>query len=197
MACDALLIAAAVEFADKSQRRPAYSWQRQFRLRIPVHGPSKWNEPKVSDALHDAVSFLTGDNWTIEFYERTKPMDQPHQGSLNLPAEVDAVIPFSNGLDSCAVAGIMGRCLGDRLVRVRLGSKRRDGRELTRKGIPFTAVPYEVKKGARSFVESSARSRGFKFALISGLAAFLANAKEVIVPESGQGALGPTLAAVG
>jgi hypothetical protein len=54
-----------------------------------------------------------------------------------------------------------------------------------------------VRAGAKRFVESSARSRGFKFALISGLAAYIANAGEVIVPESGQGALGPALVPVG
>ena len=33
--------------------------------------------------------------------------------------------------------------------------------------------------------------------MISGLAAYLANANEIIIPESGQGALGPSLVAVG
>jgi hypothetical protein len=68
---------------------------------------------------------------------------------------------------------------------------------VARRPQPFTAVPYEVRPGGRSFVESSARSRGFKFALISGLAAYLAGAGRVIVPESGQGALGPALVPVG
>ena len=39
-------------------------------------------------------------------------------------------------------------------------------------------------------------SRGFKFAMISGLAAYLTGAKRIIVPESGQGALGPPLVSV-
>jgi hypothetical protein len=58
-------------------------------------------------------------------------------------------------------------------------------------------VPYRVRPGKRPFVESSARSRGFKFALLSGLAAYLAKAGQVVVPESGQGALGPALVTVG
>ncbi len=49
----------------------------------------------------------------------------------------------------------------------------------------------------RRFVESSARSRGFKFAVLSGLAAYLAKANKVFVPESGQGALGPAIVTVG
>ena len=43
---------------------------------------------------------------------------------------------------------------------------------------------------------TSARSRGFKFALISGLAAYLADAGEILIPESGQGAIGPALVTV-
>jgi hypothetical protein len=44
--------------------------------------------------------------------------------------------------------------------------------------------------------EASSRSRGFKFAMISGIAAYLTNAEEIIVPESGQGAIGPALVTV-
>ena len=45
--------------------------------------------------------------------------------------------------------------------------------------------------------DATSRSRGFKFALISGIAAYLTDAEEVIVPESGQGAIGPALITVG
>src|ERR1019366_3270620 len=96
-----------------------------------------------------------------------------------------------------AVAGLMALELGDKLIRVRLGSKTSDTRTLPRKKHPFTSVPYRVRAGAQEFVESSARSRGFKFALISGLAAYLAKASYIVVPESGQGSLGPALVTVG
>src|SRR6266545_3813769 len=48
---DALLVAAAVEFADRSQRRPALAWQREIALRIPVHDPARWTQRPVADAL--------------------------------------------------------------------------------------------------------------------------------------------------
>src|SRR5690606_20328081 len=41
--------------------------------------------------------------------------------------------------------------------------------------------------------EDSARSRGFKFAAITAIAAHLSKISRIIVPESGQGALGPVL----
>ena len=194
---DALLVAAAAEFADRSLRRPAMSWQRDFQLVIPVHEPDRWNDKAVKESLHEVLNFLTGDNWQIEFSKRIKPADAPTQHQLVLPAGLTAVIPFSDGMDSRCVAGILSATMGDKLIRVRLGSKARDGKALSRQRQPFTSVPYRVQAGKHSFVESSARSRGFKFALVSGLAAYLTKAGQVIVPESGQGALGPALITVG
>ncbi len=194
---DALLVAAGVEFCDRTQRRPARGWGREIELRIPVHAPDHWNQKHVSGTLHETLDFLTGDQWSVTFYARRTPVAPPRQGLFSLPSNMAAVMPFSNGLDSRAVAGLMARELREKLVRVRLGSRDSDGKAFLRRRQPFTAVPYRVRSGERKFVESSARSRGFKFALISGLAAYLAEAGQVIVPESGQGALGPTLVPVG
>ena len=197
VAYDALLVAAAVEFADRTERRGAHMWERRFDLHVPVHDVARWQARAVSDALHDVLSFLTGDRWRIHFYPRRNAEPPAQQRLFSLPSGAEAVIPFSNGLDSRAVAGLTGRTLGGRLVRIRLGSASADGEALARERQPFTAVPYRVRPGDALFVESSARSRGFKFALISGLAAYLAHAEKVIVPESGQGALGPALVTVG
>lgn len=194
---DALVVAAAVEFADRTLRRPQLGWQRDFELAIPVHNPSHWNSGSVSEALHEALNFLTGDHWTIEFFKRTKSASTPAQDRFTLPSGVTAVIPFSDGLDSRCVAGLLGREMGNRLIRVRLGKKASDGKTLHRMRQPFTSVPYHVRANDKQFVESTARSRGFKFALISGLAAYLTKAGQVIVSESGQGALGPALVTVG
>lgn len=196
-AWDALLVAAAVEFADRTKHRPAYTWGRRFALRIPVHHPRLWNSPKVGDALREALEFLTGDEWEFEFVARKKDVARPGQSQLSLNPQVEAVIPFSDGLDSCAVAALLERRMGDKLVRIRLGTGLDDGRKLSRQRKAFTRIPYGIAPGAKPFVESSARSRGFKFAIMSGIAAFLSNAGKIIVPESGQGALGPSLVTVG
>jgi hypothetical protein len=196
-AYDAMLVAAAVEFADRTQRRSAYNWARNIEIHVPVHELGRWNDRRVSAALHDVLDFVTGDRWHVSFYARRHQEAGPQQGLLSLRGAVEAVIPFSNGLDSRAVAGLMARDMGNRLVRVRLGSKLPDGEALSRDRQPFTAVPYRVTAQKGALVESTARSRGFKFALVSGIAAYLANAGQVVVPESGQGALGPTLVTVG
>jgi 7-cyano-7-deazaguanine synthase in queuosine biosynthesis len=194
---DALLIAAAVEFCDRTQRRPASGWGRNIELHIPVHEPVRWSQRNVMQALHDTLEFLTGDRWQIGFYGRKQRETAPRQSLFSLSKDIAAVLPFSDGLDSQAVAGIMALSLGDKIVRVRLGSKDFDGGSVARHRQPFTSVPYKIEPGEREFVESSARSRAFKFALLSGLAAYLSKAPRVIVPESGQGTLGPTLVPVG
>lgn len=188
---DALLVAAAVEYCDRTQRRPAPAWGREIELRVPAHDPDRWKQKTVAETLHRTLDFLTGDRWQISFYPRKQPLSPPRQGQFRLSGNASAVIPFSDGLDSRAVAGLMARSLGDKLIRIRLGHTLSHPRQ------PFTAVPYKVLSGQRGFVESSARSRGFKFALIAGVAAYFANTSQIIVPESGQGALGPALLPVG
>jgi Queuosine biosynthesis protein QueC len=195
---DLMLLAASIEFCDRVQRRPALGWGRAFELRLPVHDPDVWNQKSVSDTLHDALELLTGDQWNVTFLKRKKPAAEPVQELFYLDTGAEAVIPFSDGLDSRAVGALMAEEYGARLVRVRLGSKKKDQPKdsLGRKQ-PFMALPYQVKPGASRFIESTARSRGFKFAVLSGAAAYFAKAGKVIVPESGQGALGPTLVPVG
>lgn len=195
---DALVVAAAVEFCDRIQRRHAQHWGRAFELRIPVHDPDRWSARVVSLALKDALDFLTGDRWAITFVSRHMPAYVPHQFPFDIPGESCAVIPFSEGLDSRAVAGLMHREMGDQLIRVRLGTKEFQpivGASGMKQ--PFTSVPYRVKPKKGEFVESSARSRGFKFSMVSGIAAYLVKADRIIVTESGQGSLGPALVPVG
>jgi len=193
---DALLLAAAVEIADRTLHRPALRWEREIEIRVPVHDLDRWNDKRVTEALHSTLNFLTGDHWHVTLVKRKRPAESPAQGAFNLPEGLAAVIPFSDGLDSRIVAGLMRRELGNKLISVRLGSKASDATS-PRRSQPFTSVPYSVRPITRDFVESSVRSRGFKFALISGLAAYLAKAGEIIIPESGQGALGPALVTVG
>ena len=195
---DAFLLAAAVEFCDRTHRRPSLGWGRDIALNLPVHDPAKWNQQHILDTLHEALEFLTGDCWHISFIKRQKVAVPPQQGSFNFPTGAIGVIPFSEGLDSNAVGALLSKEYGKALVRVRLGKKSSDQPEDEYgKKEPFTAIPYKVRPGESRFVESSARTRGFKFAMLSGLAAYLAGAKKVFVPESGQGALGPSLVTVG
>jgi Queuosine biosynthesis protein QueC len=194
---DAFLLAAAAEFCDITQRRPVLRWGRDIHLHLPVHEPERWQQVDVIRALHDALDFLTGDRWQVTVYARQQPAPQPRQGLFRLGHDKSAVIPFSKGLDSWIVAGLASRELGERLVRVRLGGRKLHPYGSSLRWEPFTSVSYNVCVGEQRRAESSPRSRGFKFAMTSGLAAYLAKAHRIIVPESGQGALGPSLVPVG
>lgn len=194
---DAFVLAAAVQFCDHTKRRSSVRWGREIELRIPVHDLAHWRSPAVSGALQTALDFLTGDRWHVEFIARSKPECAPRQGNFDLPDGSRVIIPFSNGLDSLAVAALLEREHRDKLIRVRLGGRSLDTRVPKTQRVPFAAVPYHVRYGKKRSVETSARSRGFKFALLSGIAAYLSDAAQVFVPESGQGALGPVLVPVG
>jgi 7-cyano-7-deazaguanine synthase in queuosine biosynthesis len=193
---DALVVAAAVEFCDRFQRRPALGWGRRFDLSIPVHDVKRWSSRPVLGALTDALEFVTGDCWRIEFANRRTPVERYEQRHLPIPPGITTIIPFSDGIDSRAVSTLLEKELGSRLCRVRLGSKAIARRTSGGQKQPFTTVPYEVVIGKGSG-ETSARSRGFKFATVSAVAAHLVGAKEIVVPESGQGALGSALVPTG
>jgi 7-cyano-7-deazaguanine synthase in queuosine biosynthesis len=191
---DLMIVAAAIEFCDVTCARPSLGWARSFDVRIAVHDQRMWEIPHVKAALSNAASFLTGDAWAFSFINRARPLEPVRQQSLDLGSFTRIIMPYSDGLDSRAVAALLSATEG-RLMRVRLGTKGVDQHE--RKTIPFMTVPYEVRveKGQRR--ESSSRSRGFKFAVITGIAAHLAGVKRVVVSESGQGALGPILTVTG
>src|ERR1700692_2586807 len=141
---DLILLAASVEFCDRIQRRPALGWGRAFELRLPVHDPDVWNQKSVSDTMHEALELLTGDRWKITFIKRKKPASAPAQELFHLDTEAEAVIPFSDGLDSRAVGALMAEEYGARLVRVRLGSKTKDQpKDSFGRKQPFMALPYQ------------------------------------------------------
>ena len=191
MVYDTLVVAAAVEFCDRSLSRGSRNWGRKFVVSVPVHDPQKWSDKVVARTLVDALNLLTGDDWEFEFRRRKAPAEPPPQGRLQFPPNVEAVIAFSDGMDSHAVAELESRRLGNKLIRVRVGNRQRDISRAERKEMPFTALPYDVKLDKKRNAESSARSRGFKFSIVSAMAAYLIDAPSVIVPESGQGSLAP------
>lgn len=193
---DTLVLIAAIEFCDKSRKRPAWGWMRKFELAVPVLEPSHWERPDAISALVSALKFLTGDEWNISFYQRQRTLqeDVGRQSRLEFGDANRVVTPFSDGLDSRAVSALLSAGeRSDRLIRVRVGSKKDDRPRRDSRNLPFLNVPFKVKPGPDGFNESSARSRGFKFTFLSAIAAYLLGTHDIVMPESGQGALGPSL----
>lgn len=192
---DALLLAAAIDFCDRIARRPALRWGRDFVIQVPVHEPDRWGGT-ITDRMLEALSLLTGDRWEIRFRRRELPVGAPRQGNFDVPNPESPILPFSDGLDSIVTSVLVEHQRQVKLTRVRLGSDNGQ-RGITQSRQPFAAVPYKVSSTRYRFAESTARSRGFKFAMLCGVASYLTKSSEIIVPESGQGALGSALVPVG
>jgi hypothetical protein len=82
------------------------SWERDFRLCVPVSDPQFWSNKDVRLRLEEALDFLSGDRWEFRF---SQAADESKQLPLELDPQVtlgepDGVFLFSGGLDSlCAV----------------------------------------------------------------------------------------------
>jgi 7-cyano-7-deazaguanine synthase in queuosine biosynthesis len=184
---DLLVVCAAVEFADcRCQRRPT-QWSRPFHITVPVWDLKHWQQPDVQKYLVETLCHLTGDDWHFSFVQAiSSGPNDPRQHSLPFGNNKEFAMAYSDGLDSRCVSDIYDH--GDNAVRVRV-SKNKDKINKTER--PFDRIPFNAKpKPSR---ESSVRSRGFKFAAITAIAGQLSGVSRIIVPESGQGALGPVL----
>jgi 7-cyano-7-deazaguanine synthase in queuosine biosynthesis len=183
---DLLVVCAAVEYADRRCARHITEWPRSFHITIPVQEPDAWQRPRVQTELRDTLRHLTGDDWHFSFLRAQNPgSDNARQRSLPFGNNREFAIAYSDGLDSRCVSGIFDT--GSNAIRVRV----KRNRDRIKKGErPFDLIPFVVKLNSR---ESGVRSRGFKFAAITAIAAHLSGVEKVIVPESGQGALGPVL----
>ena len=194
---DALLVAAAVEFCDRTVRRSVRVWGRTISLRIPVHESENWRRKEVGPILERLLKVLTGDQWQIKFLDRKTPARPPPSATFEIPDSSSVVIPFSDGLDSLAVSTLMERDYGSDLIRIRVGNLSRARNCVGTHAPQFAHVPYKVVFENRGAVEPSFRSRGFKFMLACAIAAFFSQTDTIVMTESGQGAIGPVLVPVG
>lgn len=190
---DLMNVIAAVEFCDRSCKRSVMVWPRLIHLTIPVYEYSVWSKNEVRESLVDMIEFLTGDSWDFEFVQSKEPPLPVPQSPLSLSPEIRFIVPFSDGIDSMAVAALFEADYPNAIQRVRVGSI--GGEPPKRKGTPspFTRVPYKLRIPNHSHAESTGRSRGVKFAAISGLAAYLGEVDSILVPESGTGIFGSAL----
>lgn len=183
---DMLVLCAAVEFADRRWKRPL-SWRRTLDVTVPVIDLKSWQKPEVLKSLHGVLNHLTGDTWRFTFVQakNLSPI-----GSRQMPLDFGKTktfaVAYSDGLDSRAVSALSGDEAEALCIRVAGNRQRRKNGDSF-----FTQIPFKVK-GYRGN-ESSFRSRGFQFAAVTAIAAQLSSVTRIMVPESGQGALGPVL----
>lgn len=182
---DLLILTAAVEYADRRKQRPLVRRSRKFKLTLPVSKINLWQSQEVQISLRDALQQLTGDNWHFNFFKSVAAYNYPDQKAILFQTDpLNYVIAYSDGLDSRCVSSFYSP---EEIIRVRVDRKR----NLSREKKPFDRIPFHVK--IKNSHETSVHSRGFKFTAITAIASHLTNVKKIIVPESGQTALGPVL----
>ncbi|RWG22602.1 MAG: hypothetical protein EOQ55_03390 [Mesorhizobium sp.] len=183
---DMLVLSAAIEFADRRWERPL-GWRRALDVAVPVIDLNTWQKPDVLKALHSVLNHLTGDAWRLTFVQaRNLSPIGSRQMPLDFGNAKTFAVAYSDGLDSRAVSALSGTEDEALCIRVAGNRQRRKNGDSY-----FTQIPFKVK-GYRGN-ESSFRSRGFQFAAVTAIAAQLSGVTRIIVPESGQGALGPVL----
>lgn len=184
---DLLVVSAAVEYVDRRVARRISRWARDFDITVPVVEVATWQRPDVQASLRAALRQLTGDEWQFTFVPwQGQSVLGARQRSLPFGTKRSFVIAYSDGLDSRCVSKISGN--GSDAVCVRVTKHRH---ALKAGDEPFDQIPFRVD--VPSSRESSVRSRGFKFAAVTAIAAHLTGLTRIVVPESGQGALGPVL----
>lgn len=184
---DLLVVCAAVEFADRRCGRRIAQWSRHFILTVPVSDLRVWQRHEVQASLRGVLRQLTGDEWNFTFVQaNNEAANGSRQRALPFGSNKQFAIAYSDGLDSRCVSGLYEE--GDNAIRVRV-TKTND--RLKKGERPFDLIPFRVDP--KPSPESSVRSRGFKFGAITAIAAHLSGVEKIVVPESGQGALGPVL----
>jgi 7-cyano-7-deazaguanine synthase in queuosine biosynthesis len=196
-----IYLAGVVAYIDRRVRRHIGIWHRCFNVIMPVSEPRFWRQPAVSSALVEALQFLTGDTWTFEFIKRQGRLPRFNQNFLDIGGGDFVVIPFSNGLDSFAQSRLLEtQGFSGTPIRVTAWNRGLTGSRdwLTDpNGARYRRVAVPVRIAEHSSPEPTYRTRTFLFSVLAGLAAYLAGAKTIVIPEGGQGALGPSLVPVG
>lgn len=184
---DLLVVCAAVEFADRRRGRRTNRWSRYFNLTVPVSDLRIWQRHEVRACLQGVLRQLTGDEWNFTFVQASEvAANGSRQWALPFESNKQFVIAYSDGLDSRCVSSLYEK--NDNAIRVRV-AKTKDCPKIGER--PFDLIPFRVSP--KPSPESSVRSRGFKFGAITAIAAHLSGVEKILVPESGQSALGSVL----
>jgi hypothetical protein len=206
-------VALAAYYADrKSPRRDpksrsrGYQWARRMYMKIPVLLPDVWRRPEVGDAMRKTLSFLTDDEWQLEFVARRGQGRLTHTQQFLFPTPIELpvhVALLSGGLDSVAGAARAVADLPDHsfvFVSGATNSRQRSAqreqlkalRRLSRRELCHITVPFGVTGRGRSRgigEEPSQRTRGFVFLTLGAVTALTAGVSELYVHENGVGAI--------
>jgi hypothetical protein len=141
---------------------------------------------------------LTYDRWDLEFRSARAPALGPTDGARLKLSSPTVLLPFSDGLDSLATYELI-RTQGAEApialtVRTSPGIVKRI-KERGQRPDPWAFVGVLLRAGKHA--ETSFRSRSFLFLVVAMVLARLCNVKRILIPETGQGAIGAALTPFG
>ena len=200
---DLTSVISAVRTVDRSViRHHSQGWARDLALSAPVSDLKLWRSPEVTRALADTLGFRTADRWSFAFTYRKPQKGEPRQDHLVEPPQQPRVfMPFSNGLDSFAIAKELRAESAELelvLVNVRAKNKPTKWSNLGRKKtLDFHTVEVAAYAAEPHRAELTFRSRPFLYDLLAGYGAAIAQPARVVIPENGQGSLGGSLVPLG
>lgn len=196
-ALDLLVLATTVYAIDKMTARSSApdGWTRMFKVSIPVASPELWNDEE--ETLADALSFLTGDRWTLTFTKRTHSVYRPHRRRRRrrLSIRPNAVCLLSGGLDSLigAIDWLEANPHGHLLVvghhDGKMSGPMSDQEALLKKlrpAFPGRLEALLVRVGhSETAREITLRSRSLVFIALALYASSALGVEDLLVPENG------------
>ena len=199
---DTTSLLAAVRTADRvNLRQHSKGWRRDLRVKVEVDTPAFWANPERKAAIADALQYLTGDSWSFRFVRRRGPHGPAQRQLLSPPPHQRVFMPFSNGLDSVAIAHELREAnpgLEMVLVNFRAKDKLTKWENLGKTDAQrLQSVQVAVYSPDPHHAESTFRSRPFLYDLLAGYGAAVSQPAYVVIPENGQGSLGGSLVPLG
>jgi 7-cyano-7-deazaguanine synthase in queuosine biosynthesis len=203
---DLVDVAAAIHIADRLAVREHGSpegWKRHFRIQVPVRCLSDWRRNEVEESLGDVLSFLTADEWDVQFSSRpARPRFSEQQGCLFPvdPTEPIRVNLFSGGLDSFAgnIAALAENpevhyvCVSA-TQSYRQESHQKDQVRSLRirpyRSLTHVRIPCWLESASEVPQEPTRRTRGLLFLALGAVTALNAGTDHLYLYENGVGAI--------
>lgn len=213
---DLLRISASIYFLDRliprDRRHGPRGWIRTISYSLEVQEPDFWTASPVRELLHEALNFVSGDRWNLEFRQSDVLPGSAYACQQSIDphflGETRRVFLYSGGLDSAT--GLAKQMVESPRVmnlavtiqhRTDLGGtvKEQLRRLAVHTGADFipVVVPFEMgaPKSLGQAEETSQRTRSFLFVATGGIVAAAAGSSELELYESGVGAINVPLLA--
>jgi 7-cyano-7-deazaguanine synthase in queuosine biosynthesis len=205
---DLLRIASSLYVVDRLAKRRRTGGERTpsrtIGMKVQVLDAAFWGKSEVRDVIHEAVEFVSGDFFDIEFLQDTSPFYRTSRLLPDLYEGMSSLVClYSGGLDSAS--GLVARMVespGRPVLPVTVWHQPRQRHQVRRQlkilrsrfDVPVDPLIVKVAMMWKSLLdrdqeETSQRCRSFLFASLGAIAAIMHGQRVVEIFESGIGAV--------